>query len=97
LLVNMCIEIDKSIFVGSETTFFPFVESGLELGMDPATARAIVDWPGPTSRKEVQQLLGLLNFDRRFIHSFSGIVSPIRIYYDMIGNFYGEKHRRKPF
>jgi hypothetical protein len=45
--------------------------------MDPEKAKAIVDWPRPTSRKEVQQLLGLWNFYRRFIVNFSGIISPI--------------------
>jgi hypothetical protein len=45
--------------------------------MDPDIAKAIVDWPQPNSRKEVQQLLGLRNWYRRFIHIFSGIVSLI--------------------
>jgi len=45
--------------------------------MDPDKAKAIVDWPRPKSRKEVQQLLRLWNFYRRFIHNFSGILSPI--------------------
>jgi len=74
---NMCVEIDKCVFNASETTFLGFVVSGSGLQMDPEKARAIVDWPRPTSRKEVQQLLGLWNFYRRFIHNFSGLVSPI--------------------
>jgi len=73
----MCVEIDKCIFEASETTFLGFVVSGSGLKMDPDNARAIVDWPRPTSRNEVQQLLGLWNFYRRFIHNFSGLVSPI--------------------
>ena len=51
--------------------------SGSGLQMDPEKAGAIVDWPRPTSREEVQQLLGLWNFYRRLIHNFSGLVSPI--------------------
>jgi len=74
---NMCIEIDKCVFDESETVFLGFMVSGSGLRMDPEKARAIVDWPRPTSRKEVQQLLGLWNFYRRFIHNFSAIVSPI--------------------
>jgi len=73
----MCIEIDKCIFDASETPFLGFVVSGSGLRMDPEKARAIVDWPRPTSRKEVQQLLGLWNLYRRFIHNFSAIVSSI--------------------
>jgi hypothetical protein len=45
--------------------------------MNPEKAKEIVDWPRPTLRKVVQQLLGLWNFCRRFIHNFSAIVSQI--------------------
>jgi len=74
---TMCIEIDKCVFDASETAFLGFMVSGSGLRMDPEKAKALVDWPRPTSRKEVQQLLGLWNFYRRFIHNFSAIVSPI--------------------
>jgi len=74
---HMCIEIDKCVFDVSETTFLGFVVSGTRLRMDSDKGKAIVEWPKPTSRKEVQQLLGLWNFYQRFIHNFSAIVSPI--------------------
>jgi len=74
---HMCVEIDKCVFDASETTFLGFIVSGSGLKMDPEKARSNVNWPLPTSRKEVQQLLGLWNFYRRFIHNFSGLVSPI--------------------
>jgi len=74
---RMCIEIDKCDFDVTETAFLGFMVSGSGLRMDPEKSRAIVDWPRPTSRKKVQQLLGLWNFYRRFIHNFSAIVSPI--------------------
>jgi hypothetical protein len=45
--------------------------------MDPEKAKAIVDWLRPTSRKEVQQLLGLWNYYRRFSNNCSVIVSQI--------------------
>jgi len=47
------------------------------LRMDPEKAKAIVNWPRPTSQKEVQQLLGLWNFYRRFVPGYAAIVSPI--------------------
>ena len=74
---HMCVEIDKCIFDASETTFLGFIVSSSGLKMDPEKARAIMDWPRRTSREEVQQLLGLWNFYRRFIDNFSGLVSPI--------------------
>jgi hypothetical protein len=74
---NMCIEFDKCIFDAYETPFLGFIVNGKGLSMDPEKAKVIVDWPRRTSRKEVQQMLGLWNFYRRFIHNFSAIVSPI--------------------
>jgi hypothetical protein len=61
----------------ASTPFLGFIVSGTGLTMDPEKAKAIVDWPRPISRKEVQQILSLWNFYRRFIHNFSAIVSPI--------------------
>jgi hypothetical protein len=60
---HMCIEIDKCVFDATDTEFLGFIVSGTVFSMDPEKAKAIVDWPQPTSRKEVQQLLGLWNFD----------------------------------
>jgi len=57
--------------------FLGFTDSGKSIRMDPAKALAIVDWPRPTSQKEVQQLLGLWKFYRRFIPSYASIVAPI--------------------
>jgi transposase InsO family protein len=74
---QLCIEIDKCVFDAERMPFLGFIVSGVGLEMDPEKAKAIVDWPRPTSRKEVQQLLGLWNFYRRFIQNFSGIISPI--------------------
>jgi hypothetical protein len=67
---KLCIEIDKCIFDATRTPFLGFIVSGEGLEMEPEKAKAIVDWPRPTSRKEVQQLLGLWNFYRRFISNF---------------------------
>jgi len=74
---NMCSEIDKCVFDVTETAFLEFMVSGSGLRMDPEKAKAIVDWPRPTSRNDVQQLPGLWNFYRRFIHNFAAIVSSI--------------------
>jgi hypothetical protein len=74
---HMCVEIEKYVFDAKEVPFLGFMVSGAGLRMDPEKAKAIVDWPRPTSVKEVQQLLGLWNFYRRFVPGYAAIVAPI--------------------
>jgi len=74
---NMCVEINKCIFDATERPFLGFMVSGEGLRMDPDKAKAIVDWPRPTSQKDGQQLLGLWNFWRTFVPAVSAIISPI--------------------
>jgi hypothetical protein len=56
---HMCIEMDKCVFDATETAILGFIISGNGFSMDPEKARAIVDWPRPMARKEVQQLIVL--------------------------------------
>ena len=74
---HMCIEIDKCIFDAEEVPFLGFIVRGTALRMDPDEAKAIVDWPRPTTVKEVQLILGLWNLYQRFIPSYSANVAPI--------------------
>lgn len=58
---HICIEIDKCVFDSSKTFFLGFLVCRSGSRMDPAKANAIIDWPRPISRKEVQQSLGVWN------------------------------------
>jgi len=74
---HMCIEINKCIFDPKEVPFLRFIVSGSDLRMEPDMANAIVNWPRRTNKKEVQQLLGLRNFYRRFGSGYAAIAAPI--------------------
>jgi len=74
---HMCVKIDKCLFDHKEVPFLGFLVNGSGLRMDPDKAKALVDWPRATNKKEVKYLLGLWNFYRRFVSGYSAIGSPI--------------------
>jgi hypothetical protein len=45
--------------------------------VDPSKARNVLDWKPPTSVHQEQSFLGLADYYRRFILSFSKILKPI--------------------
>jgi len=47
------------------------------ISMCSKKVQAIIDWPQPTSVKEIQQFLGLANFYRRFVKNFSLLARPL--------------------
>lgn len=59
---HMSVEIEKCIFDAKELPVLTFIVNGTGIGMDPGKQKAIVDWPLPTTQKEVQQWLGLCNY-----------------------------------
>ena len=45
--------------------------------MDPVKVSAVVDWPQPRNRKEVQSFLGFTNFYHHFVEGFSNTARPL--------------------
>ena len=68
---------EKCEFHRSTVQFLGFVVSRGKLEMDPAKTKAVMSWPTPTNRKELQRFLGFANFYRRFIRGFSSMVQPL--------------------
>ena len=44
---------------------------------DPSNTENIVNWPVPTTKKQVQQILGMASYYRRFIKDFANIAKPL--------------------
>jgi hypothetical protein len=65
----------KCAFGVSASQFLGFLvhERGIEIGLKSQAVRTMVP---PTTKKELQQLVGKINFVRRFISNLSGRIEP---------------------
>ncbi|KAK3525790.1 hypothetical protein QTP70_007547 [Hemibagrus guttatus] len=45
--------------------------------MDVVKIRAVMEWPAPTTVRELQRFLGFADFYRRFIHNYSSVAGPL--------------------
>lgn len=78
LLENqLFVKAEKCEFHASSVTFLGYVLSSGQVKTDPAKVQAVLDWPTPTSRKQLQRFLGFANFYRRFIKNYSQTVLPL--------------------
>lgn len=54
-----------------------YIVSPKGLSMDPSKVQTILDWPVPTTVRDVQSFLGFANFYRRFVRAFAVISKPL--------------------
>jgi hypothetical protein len=67
----------KSIFGVTKGKLLGHVVSNSGISIDPERIAAILNLPAPTSKKEVQAFIGIINFVRRFVPDFALMVKPI--------------------
>jgi hypothetical protein len=67
----------KCKFHAKEVEYLGLIISPGQMRMDPVKTAAILKWPIPTCKKELQRFLGFLNFYRCFIPSFSLVARPL--------------------
>ena len=53
--------------------FLGYVVTTEGIKPDPKKVQDLLDWPEPTTIKELQSFLGTINFNRKFIKGFSAI------------------------
>ncbi len=68
---------EKCEFHQETISFLGYVISSGGVAMDEQKVQAVVNWPQPTTLKELQRFLGFANFYRRFIRNFSTIAGPM--------------------
>ena len=70
-------KVQKCEFAREQMTFVGYMVSRAGIGMDPEKIKSILEWPVPTSVKEVQSFLGFANFYRKFIANYSRLATPL--------------------
>jgi transposase InsO family protein len=74
---SLYINLKKCAFATESVEFLGFIVRTDGVTMDPSRVDTILEWPTPTTFKDVQIFLGFANFYRRFIKGYSKIVGPI--------------------
>lgn len=78
LLENrLFVKAEKCDFHAQTTSFLGYIISEGQLKMDREKVRAVLDWPQPESRLQLQRFLGFANFYRRFIRDYSRVAAPL--------------------
>ena len=67
----------KCVLCTHEVTFLGHIVSAAGITTDPSKTDKVTSWPTPTTKREVQQFLGLANYYRRFIKHFASIAKPL--------------------
>lgn len=71
------IKAEKYEFHSKNVSFPGFLVEEGQVHSDPENVRAVVEWPIPENKKQLQRFLGFANFYRRFIRNFSHVVAPL--------------------
>nr|CAD1837714.1 unnamed protein product [Ananas comosus var. bracteatus] len=74
---SLYVKKDKCYFTQKEIMFLGHRVGGGLIGMDEEKIRAIKEWRAPTRITELRSFLGLVNYYRRFISSYSRRAAPL--------------------
>lgn len=74
---KLFVKAEKCEFHRPSVSFLGYIISEGQLQMDPGKVTAVLDWPTPSSRKDVQRFLGFANFYRKFVRNFSTVAAPL--------------------
>ena len=72
----------KCVLFKRETAFLGRRVDGAGVHVTDDHVRALVEWPEPTRRKQVEQFLGFVNYHRGFIQDLAKITAPL---YELTG------------
>jgi hypothetical protein len=74
---GISLNLSKSIFGITRGKLLGHIVSDSGISIDPKRITVVLNIPSPTSKKEVQAFMGVINFVRRFVTDFFVMVKPI--------------------
>ena len=74
---QLYLKLDKCEFEKTWVEYLGVIISHNSVEMDPAKVAGVVEWPVPSTKKELQSFLGFTNFYHRFIQDFSHHACPL--------------------
>lgn len=74
---NLTINKKKSVFCRSELKYLGYLVDKHGLRTDPTKVDTILNYPTPSTSKEVKRFLGMAGWYRRFINNFAKISKPL--------------------
>lgn len=74
---GLTINLKKSKFCQTTIRYLGYVLSEEGLSMDASKIQPVLEYPSPTTVKEVRRLLGLAGFYQKFVQNYSDITTPI--------------------
>lgn len=77
---NLKINLEKSEFFKKETILLGFKISTVGISIDPKKLEQIEQWPLPTTGKQMERYLGLVNYFRNHIPKSSSILAELNAY-----------------
>jgi hypothetical protein len=77
--------------------YLGYVIGGGELKIDPTKMEAIMKWSIPTNVTEVRSFVGAVQYLRKFIASFSAVVTPLHAITASGKSFQWGKNQQKAF
>ena len=74
---QLSLKAKKCYFDNEEINFLGLIITEKGIQMDPNKVKVVTTWPMPTTKRELQQFLGFINFYRRFVKGFAKIAKPL--------------------
>lgn len=94
---SLFVKAEKFEFLSPTVSFLGFIISEGEIKVEPEKMWAVLDWPTPGSRKDVQHFLGFAHFYRKFIRNISFVAAPLHALTSQKNHSAGPHKLRRPF